>query len=332
MEPQLIAEGAVPPTQPEQEHVIEVPEQPAKAPKSSKRTALPPGDIEILKHVYDYRLLRIRNLEALIGRDYNRLHDRFKLLLDNGYLGRHEFPWKKDVYYIRRKGLVVLLREGLITDEEAERRVRTGELKSEQHIDHELMISDIHLMLGLAERSGVIKLVTWKQEREIHDSFEVTVHGEREVIKIEPDAFFTIGELSGPPGQRQIRSYLLEADRMTMSKKERPGSRRMDEKVRKYKHFIAENRPRNHETFTSLNVGFVRTLTAMLTRRRRDSLAESAAKLLAQSDRKWFFFGALDDLSFENPRAILDPVFLWPGEREARRQLLPPVAQKPSHA
>src|SRR3954452_24061941 len=103
------------------------------------------GDLHILQFIHDFRLLRIRDLEALTGRKYQRLHGRLKGLFDHHYLGRLELPWKKDIYYITRSGLHVLLREGLITDEEAERRVREGDLKSEDFLDHELLISDFHI-------------------------------------------------------------------------------------------------------------------------------------------------------------------------------------------
>jgi Replication-relaxation len=135
------------------------------------------GDIEILKFIHDYRLLRIHELEALTGRKYQRMHGRLKGLFDNRYLGRLEFPWKKDIYHIAKPGLTVLLREGLITDEQAERRVREGELKSADFLEHELMISDFHVMLTLATYNSSFELVAWKEGTEIHDSFEAFVDG-----------------------------------------------------------------------------------------------------------------------------------------------------------
>src|SRR3954463_10417156 len=130
------------------------------------------GDLHILKFIHDFRLLRIRDLEALTGRKYQRLHGRLKGLFDHHYLGRLELPWKKDIYYITQSGLQVLLRTGLITDEQAARRVREGELTDERFLDHEQMLTDFHVLLTLATRNSRFELLEWKQGTSIHDSYE----------------------------------------------------------------------------------------------------------------------------------------------------------------
>lgn len=116
----------------------------------------------------------------------------------------------------------------------------------------------------------------------------------------------------------------MEADRSTMGRRERPGSRRMDEKVRKYLHYIAQGEQHKHEFLKRFNVQYVRILTATLTRRRRDSLARSAAELLGQGYRKYFLYGSLEDLSAEGPAQLLTPVFVRPGDAEGQRELLRP--------
>lgn len=143
----------------------------------------------------------------LTGRKYQRLHGRLKGLFDNRYLGRLKFPWKKDIYHIAKPGLAVLLREGLIGDEQAERRVREGEIKSEDFLEHELMISDIHVMLTLATRSSLWELVAWKEGKEIHDSFKAIVNGQYQDISIQPDAFFTLRDATAPAGERKTHSF-----------------------------------------------------------------------------------------------------------------------------
>jgi hypothetical protein len=289
-----------------------------KRKRPGKGIVITEGDLQIVKFIHDFRLLRIRDLEALTGRKYQRLHGRLKGLFDHRYLGRLELPWKKDIYYIARPGLHLLLREGLISDDEAERRVREGELKSEAFLDHELMIADLHVMLTLATRNSPIELIEWKEGKEIHDSFQAAVNGQSQDIKIEPDAFFTLQETMSLVGERKTRSFLLEADRSSMPKKERSGSRRFHDKICKYECYIREGRPSK-----ALQVPQASILAVTLTKLRRDSLASSAAEILPEGFRKYFLFGSLQDLPFENPAAIFHPVFLKPGQAEATRPLMP---------
>jgi len=51
-------------------------------------------------------------------------------------------------------------------------RLRTYELK-ELFLKHEMMIVDIHVMLSLAGREGLLKLVAWREGRELFDSVPV---------------------------------------------------------------------------------------------------------------------------------------------------------------
>src|SRR3982750_4037422 len=86
--------------------------------KRRTRTIVTEDDLKILKFIHDYRLLRIEQLEALTGRTYTRVHHRVKGLFDAGYLKRREVPQKKDIYYVGRRALELLLSHGLISEEE----------------------------------------------------------------------------------------------------------------------------------------------------------------------------------------------------------------------
>jgi DNA-binding Lrp family transcriptional regulator len=297
----------------------------AEKEKRSRRAGfvITDADIDILKFVHDYRVLTIEQVAKLTGRTYTRIHRRLKGLFDAGLLNRIEAPQKKDIYHAARPALRLLLSRGLITDAEAERRSREHELQPTT-LEHEIMLSGIHLLLALATRTVPIELVAWKQGREIHHSFPATIKGVNEDMRIEPDAFVQIRETEGPIGERQTRNFLLEADRSTMGRKQRPGSRRMDEKVHKYLHYITQGEQRRHEVLKRFNVEYVRILTVTLTRRRRDSLAGSAAELLSQGYRKYFLYGSLEDLSAENPAQLFSRVFVRPGDAEELRQLLGP--------
>jgi hypothetical protein len=287
-----------------------------KTGKQRRGIVITDGDIQILKFVHDYRLLRIEQLEALTGRTYTRVHRRLKGLFDASYIGRIERPLAKHIFYIKPNGLKVLLSEGLITDEEAARRVREGELKNDDWLDHELMIAEIHILLTLATRNAPFELVAWKEGVEIADSFTAVVDGQSHDIRIEPDAFFTLRDARRPEGNNR-RSFLLEADRTTMAKQERPGSRRMNEKFWKYEYYIRASRP-----FEKHGVSAVRVLTITLKGRRRDGLAGSAAGVIRDAYRKYFLFGALEDIHANKPASVFDDLFIVLGD-ERRRPLMP---------
>jgi hypothetical protein len=62
----------------------------------------------------------------------------------------------------------------------------------------------------------------------------------------------------------------------------------------------------------------VRIITVTLTAGRRDGLTASAAEVAAEGYYKYFYFGALEDLSFDNPASIFDPAFVWLKDRSKR--------------
>lgn len=291
--------------------------------KPVKRIVVTEGDVAIFNFINQYRLLRIPQLEKLTGRKYPRLVGRLTNLYQHGYLGRIRRPQQKDVYYIERQGLNVLLEHGFVSDEEAGRKIREASLKDEQFLEHELLLSDLHIMLWLATENSPIELVEWKEGKEIHDSFHSRnpKAGGLEEITIQPDAFFTLRDSRRPEGQNS-KSFLLEADRATMPQKERTGSRRFNDKIRKYECFIREGRPQE-----VLGVPSVRILTVTLKAKRKENLATNAAEILSEIRfHKYFLFGSLADLDPNDSASLLGSVFLHPGDLDTTHPLIPPVA------
>jgi hypothetical protein len=64
----------------------------------------------------------------------SRKHQQLAGLLNGmcgaGYLNHLKFPLKKHIFHIVKRGLDVLLREEFIMDEQAARRIREGDLKT----------------------------------------------------------------------------------------------------------------------------------------------------------------------------------------------------------
>src|ERR1035441_8207180 len=137
-------------------------------PRRHRRFQAVLGDVEIFKHLSDYRLLQRDHLSALTGRDPKRLHRRIVKLLDHGYLKRIPLPLTRHshVYYLGPAAIPALLAHGILDERHAENRSREHELKSVDYLDHELMITTVHIMLELAGRSSHVKLREWRQGKE----------------------------------------------------------------------------------------------------------------------------------------------------------------------
>lgn len=279
------------------------------------------GDLAMFKFIHDYRLLRIEQVASLTGRTYTRVHRRLKGCFDAGILRRIEIPQTKDIYYLGRPGLALLLSHGLISEADAERRSREHELRPAT-LDHEMMIADIHVALEIATRPGPIKLVAWREGEGIRDSFEVGGSPVRKMV-IQPDAFFQLKDTRLPEGKNR-RTFFLEADRSTMPTLPRLGSQRFRDKIERYRYFIDCGRP-----FEIHGIRSIRVLTLTLTRERRDNLtADTDAFLVANSLmrlRKFFLFGSVKDVARTEPATILEAVFRRPGDALSY-PLFPPLA------
>lgn len=285
------------------------PPRPATGPRPVQ---LAEGDTELFRLINHYRLLTRDHLAALTSRDPKRIHRRLLKLIENGYLKRRTPPLARHIYSMGSRGLSVLLTAGLISDEDAERRLREHELR-DATLAHEMMIADIHVMLEIASRESPVKLVAWRQGKELAH----TIDDGSETITIEPDAFFGLEDTRVPAAEN--RSYfLLEADRSTEPKVLRPGSIRFRDKFRKYTRYI-------HSGGHTAKYGkqYIRVVTITQTTLRRNSLAADAERpdLVPENLRKYFLFGSRKDFSLDNPTLILGPVFLQPG-RPAPRTLM----------
>jgi DNA-binding Lrp family transcriptional regulator len=265
-------------------------------------------DLEILMFIHEHQMLRIEQLEALTGRTYTRVHRRLKGLFDAGYLNRIEAPLKKDIYHLGRAALNLLLSHSLISEEEAERRSREHELRPAT-LDHEMLITDIHVAFELAARSGAVKLLSWQEGAAVRHTFKTGGFLSRKVT-IQPDAIFQLEDTRVPSGSNRYTFY-AEIDRSTMPIQQREGSRRFLDKIEKYCQLIETGRP-----FETNDV--FRILTLTLTRERSNNLSAETEAFLVHNHltkfRKYFLFGSLTDVSLTEPATLLDPVFHRPGD------------------
>jgi hypothetical protein len=205
--------------------------------KNDAPVVLVPSDVVLFKLVYEYRLLRRGHLSVLTGRPLKRLHRRLLQLVRAGYLATIKLPQQKHIYGLGRLAVPVLVEEGIADEELLAQRSRIHDLK-ELFLRHEMMIVDLHVTLSLATRGNALRLVNWREGRELHDSVVVQDHNINKSLPVRPDAFFTLEDSRRAAGGNKAH-YFLEADRSTENQS------RFRDKIRAYFHYI-EGSDRSH--------------------------------------------------------------------------------------
>lgn len=289
----------------------------ARSRTSTDRVVLVAGDVELFKLLYEYRLLRREHLSILTSRPLKRLHRRLLKLAQSDYITTIKLPQQKHIYGLGRLALPVLVEEGIADDELLHQRSRIHELK-ELFLKHEMMIVDLHVTLSLATRGNPLRLVDWREGKELHDRVTVQDHNAHKSIPVRPDAFFTLEDSRREPGGNRAH-YFLEADRSSEN------HRQFKDKIRGYFHYIEQGLHNR-----KFGIKHFRVLTVATTDARATNLAAMTQELLPERGRKYFFFSSLKTFSIESPAPILDSVHLSPRDIERRYPLLPaPGAQVP---
>jgi hypothetical protein len=289
-------------------------------PSGMPGVAITAGDVEIFRLLSEYRFLRREHLCALTGRPPKRLHRRIYRLLDGGYIARIRLPQQKHIYALSKAAIPVLVEQGSASPEEISRRLRTHELK-ELFIKHEMLIVDIHAVLALATRQGPVRLVDWREGRELHDYVTIADYGGSVRLPVRPDAFFVLEDSRRPAGANRAH-FFLEADRSTATQT------RFQDKLKAYWHYLEQGL--HTQKYSIKNF---RMLTVTLTEERAKNLCGLAGAILPDRAGKYFFFTSSKLFSINAPAPILDSVFLSPrAGADIRYPLIPPPAtsQMPS--
>jgi Replication-relaxation len=281
-----------------------------------KGISISAGDVEILAFINKFRLLRIEQLELLTGRQYPRVYDCLKKFVDAGYLRRHVLPKQEYIYFLAPRALRFLNSQGHISDEEAERRVRLGDRKSPTLL-HDMLIVDFHLAVQFGSMTTPFELLSWEEGESISITFEMG--GESTIIR--PDALFRIKDSR----HMNKRTFVFEADRSSMLTSQRPGSERFMDKVERYMNAILCG-----QLFQQYEAQAISIVTLTLNEKRRDSLWKATSDFLIKHHHeqlgKYFLFGSREDISFENPSTVFEPMYRRPGQ-DKPRALFPSLAQ-----
>ncbi len=281
---------------------------------SSEKYKITNKDIEIIKLVYQFRLVTVYHLVALTGRIRQKLNTSLAKLSKHGYLYRRCFDFKPYLYTINKKALPILIEQGIDPRELPDNlRIRTHEL-TELFLKHTLMVVDIHIALARATTNHHIKLTNWQEHgKKLYDSVTFREDGEERKLPVRPDAFFTLEDATSPSNLNQTHIF-LEADRSTTNNK------KYQNKLKAYQHYYQQGlHTKKH------NINSFRVLTITLTKKRAETLCKSAQETLPKDIRKFYYFAPMDTISTSNPEHIFNNIFISPKDfhKGIRYQFVP---------
>lgn len=195
---------------------------PSKRRKRNARVATPrpmretEGDRQIVRLVYDYRILSQTQLEQLLGKSRSTMQQSLVRLYDHRYLERVFLPIAElgsspALYILDKRGIEVLQRQGVadftgVPDKDI----------SLLFMEHTLAINRFRIAITQACEQIGWKITTWQTENEVkadYDKVMVKGRGSKpKTIPIVPDSYFVI---EAP--DKGLSHLFLELDRGTMT-------------------------------------------------------------------------------------------------------------------
>jgi hypothetical protein len=240
-------------------------------------------DIELLHYVFQLRIATIDHLAALAGRSERALWGRLLKLKERRYLASVARFMQKHVYAIGSEGVPVLVEQGYVPRDLAEKRLRHNEL-TEIGIRHSLFVADIHTRLLLHTRPGIVTLSDWNEGPSLWDT--VPGRDDESTIPIRPDGYFILKHAALPEGKNTVHVF-LEADRSTMA------HTRMEAKITGYLDYYQQRR--HTKKYPRMQSFVVATVTQ--TRSRAEELRKDLHPLIPGAAREAYRFIAFEDLT-----------------------------------
>ena len=298
-------------------------------PERTQLLRLTEGDIEILTHTFHCRRLSIDHLIALTGRTAQPLKVRLSKLRAHGCLACKERPFQRYLYALGKNSVSVLAEEGVGSVETVRRRVRSRlNERSELYIPHDLMVTDIHVILQRLPKERGITLRAWEEGKPIFCRVRIKTRNKWKQYDLKPDAFCELKDGRYPDGPKTIH-YFIEADRSTTK------DETFQNKLRGYRAYYKSEAHKNkfgHKGF--------RVLTVTKTEARARSLCEAAREVIPEHESVMYLFTHLTRDFLQDPSHIFGKIFMSPqslkevvrknGRKEIvdtglRHTLIPPV-------
>jgi len=175
---------------------------------------LMPRDVEILKMLATFRIMRQDQIQQLFFTSRSTAQYRLSHLFQHGYVQRHFLPvyagWSPTLYTLDKRGISLLRRE------RGMKKIDVWDSENgHEFLSHTLAIHDVRVAVTLACRESRYTLVRWMSESDLKADYDrVQIpndKGKLQDISLIPDGYFTI---QTPHGNA---SFFLEMDMGTMT-------------------------------------------------------------------------------------------------------------------
>jgi DNA-binding MarR family transcriptional regulator len=257
------------------------------------------NDRQIIRWVYQFRILSQSQLERLMGRSRPTLQRLLRRLYDHRYLDRVFLPVAKNgsspsFYILDAEGKALLRKMGV----EDFTGLPSKKL-STMYLEHTTGINEVRLHLTLACQQQGWRITRWLTENEIKAAYDrVRVPGQLAMIALVPDSYFTI-----EVPEKGSTHFFLELDRGTMT------TERFKTKVAAYTSYYSSGL---YERRYKAKGFRVITVVDSRSSRRPDSLIRASQSVKGIGRRFWF--ARLGDLTPTN--ILSQPVWKLAGNEE----------------
>lgn len=256
------------------------------------------NDRNIVRLLYDYRVLSQRQLERLLGRARSTVQRLLRRLYDHRYVDRlflpiAEFGSSPALYILDQRGIDLLRRMG-VEDVSGV----PGKSLSGMFLEHTQAINDFRIALTLHCHQRGWTMTEWHTENQIKADYDrVKIRSRPEPVALVPDGYFGIHV----PERGGTAYFFLELDRGSMTLD------RFREKVEAYvisHHAGGYQRRFGHQGFRVL------TVVAGVGRGRVRNLCTTTGRVPRIGRRFWFTHLADTQL----PGVLDDPIWTVAGE------------------
>ena len=254
---------------------------------------LMPRDLEILRAVGDYRILRQDQIQRLFFSSKSTAQYRLSHLYQHGFLDRLFLPvqggWSPTLYTLARRGIEALrVAHGVDVPQNATR----GRDATPEFLEHTLAINDVRVAFTLACRTPGFTLVTWRGEAAMkadYDRVDVRLpNGKRRTVSLIPDGYCVI---QTPRGNAP---FFIELDRGTET------TQRFATKILAYRAYVESGHYQRRYQSRSLRV-----LTITLSAKRLMNLKHATEQV---GGTHLFWFAVLSDVI---TRPLFSKPFWW---------------------
>jgi len=263
------------------------------------------GDAELLKRLVEYRFLQPCDFQRLTGRNLISLRRRLRQLVNQKYIERLTLPVERDapignppdafVYHLSPRGILKAKEYGFADDD-----YRYTREKSNLFLQHDLLITKIHLTIDLAARDTSLELIAWEQRRSVLLDWADNGHGR---LSVNPDALFGLKDREKPEGQNTTY-FFLEIVRSRESEYRERQSNFM-RKAQAFASYHAQGKHRER-----YGIGNFRVITVTPTKQRALNLCKKLQDAGLASARFWFT--DLEPISSDEPARVLEKIFFTP--------------------